>query len=854
VAIGWQAGGLTQGTGGVAIGYNAGLDVAGTGAVSVGYFAGNTAQGANSVAVGIQAGMTDQGLNSVAIGSNAGTTTQGSFSVAIGDGAGESSQGGSSVAVGALAGQTNQGGNALALGVSAGQTAQGGSAIAIGDNCATTNQGSNAVAIGINAGQVDQSSQSIAIGSSAGQFSQSQNTVAIGTVAGFTGQGVSSVAVGFNAGAFGQQASSVALGDHAGFSLQQSVAVAVGAYAGHENQGSGSVAIGGSAGFTGQGINAVALGFNAGQINQGQYAIAIGANSAPTNQPTGSICINASGVALNPAEIGLFVNPIRNTTDPGATYTLVYNSSTAEITALTGVNLTGPSGTTGYTGPVGPTGPISITTITTNDAVVSTGPSWVVVGQTGSGVTTTTNLTAPPTIYVHNSRWVSPFVVGNTSATFDADYTSIGAAVSVANGATFPPAVQIRAGSYTEAAISITGPMTFIGYGGVIWTGGSSSITVNVPGYSGAVSPPPVKFYGINFVTNPSITVSTSNTVPVIFDSCQFTNVQSMVLTPTTGTVNRLPLFMTNCQWNYSLVTISSPAITVTTNALNTVNIQSCFFTWNATGPFAANQVMLSLVGTGKFIVEDTNFDVFVTQTGTQVFSALAYTGGRGAAFISGCKFRGANNNSSAAGAGRLVMLNVNDYNHTSGNDELVMSGCMFDVLNGTNAAFYNNMLNCRVLSNVFTQGGSRSDVTSVFNSLGFYVSGIAAGTTSTIASISNFFDNRVVNTTDPIILMTQDTSGVTFNPTIQLSSTYFKWSGTGAQPAVSAVQVGGAGLGAGIFQLTSSFFSQQAAASPPWGVSNTTGVEIQANTGSNSFQNCSGASGFSKVLYSSVF
>ena len=93
-----------------------------------------------------------------------------------------------------------------------------------------------------------------------------------------------------------------------------------------------SVALGKSAGQTTQGANAVAVGVNAGQTTQGANSIAIGLNAGVNSQAAGSICLNASGVALNPAQAGFFVNPIRQVPNAGVgTNILYFNPATNEI-------------------------------------------------------------------------------------------------------------------------------------------------------------------------------------------------------------------------------------------------------------------------------------------------------------------------------------------------------------------------------------------------------------------------------------------------------------------------------------------------------------------------------------------
>jgi hypothetical protein len=366
VAVGASAGQTSQGTFSVAIGSAAGSNTQGTQAVAIGSGAGITTQQAAAVAVGINAGASNQGINTVAIGRECANTNQGASSVAIGNSAGQATQGASSVAIGVNAGTTNQEPSSVAIGASAGNNTQGGSSVAIGVNAGTTNQEPSSVAIGSGAGNNTQGGSSVAIGVLAGQRTQGVGSVAVGSNAGITNQGASCVAIGLNSGGTNQAGNSIAIGGNAGNSgqlgsavsvgfragetQQQLYAVAIGLQAGNttqgqdgiaigrtaglEEQGAGAVAIGFSAGQTTQGGNCVAIGRNAGQgttTAQGANAIAIGGNAGVASQTAGSICLNASGVALNPNQVGLFINPIRGVALGLGVGVVFYDAATFEL-------------------------------------------------------------------------------------------------------------------------------------------------------------------------------------------------------------------------------------------------------------------------------------------------------------------------------------------------------------------------------------------------------------------------------------------------------------------------------------------------------------------------------------------
>ena len=96
------------------------------------------------------------GPTKVAVGQNAGNVTQGYSAVAIGANAGETSQGNSAVAIGEYTGTTNQGDYAVAVGRGAGYTAQGANAVAIGRLAGYTNQANNSIILNATGAQLDQ--------------------------------------------------------------------------------------------------------------------------------------------------------------------------------------------------------------------------------------------------------------------------------------------------------------------------------------------------------------------------------------------------------------------------------------------------------------------------------------------------------------------------------------------------------------------------------------------------------------------------------------------------------------------------------------------------------------------------
>jgi len=105
----------------------------------------------------------------------------------------------------------------------------------------------------------------------------------------------------------------------------------MGANSGSIGQSSQSIAIGYGAGQTNQQPNAIALGYSAGALNQGTNSIAIGYNAGSAAQPANSIVLSASNPGITAIGSGLFVNPIRQSSNGGAAGSLWYNPATKEI-------------------------------------------------------------------------------------------------------------------------------------------------------------------------------------------------------------------------------------------------------------------------------------------------------------------------------------------------------------------------------------------------------------------------------------------------------------------------------------------------------------------------------------------
>ncbi len=173
--------------------------------------------------------------------------------------------------------------------------------------------GTSALALGNQAGLTSQGSQAVALGGYAGNITQGNYAVALGYGAGNSNQGTNAVALGTNTGQLSQAANSTAIG----------------VFAGNSNQGTNAVALGYFAGYTNQGTNAIAIGNNAGYTTQGTNAIALGNYAGYNNQASNSIILNASGTPLNSNNTGLFISPLRTTSN--GTNVLTYNEQTNEV-------------------------------------------------------------------------------------------------------------------------------------------------------------------------------------------------------------------------------------------------------------------------------------------------------------------------------------------------------------------------------------------------------------------------------------------------------------------------------------------------------------------------------------------
>jgi hypothetical protein len=104
----------------IALGFEAGRITQGIEAIAIGKWAGETNQGLRGIAIGFQAGWNNQQERGIAIGSGAGVNNQGAYAIAIGQDTSNINSGANSIAIGQGAGGTGQGEKSIAIGFLAG--------------------------------------------------------------------------------------------------------------------------------------------------------------------------------------------------------------------------------------------------------------------------------------------------------------------------------------------------------------------------------------------------------------------------------------------------------------------------------------------------------------------------------------------------------------------------------------------------------------------------------------------------------------------------------------------------------------------------------------------------------------
>jgi hypothetical protein len=335
VAIGSQAGKVSQGLDAIAIGKNAGYNTLGTKSIAIGYQAGFSSLGDYSIAIGYRAAYDDyqnvqQQHNTIVLNAN------GSYLSASTESAFYASPIRNDTAA-----------NVLYYNISTSEIVQSDTLQTVpkgssysdylywNSNTLSWNIGSSdSVHIGSGAGSEYNQGNTIAIGFESGYYTQGQQSMAIGYQAGKEGQDVHNVAIGYKAGTLQQRSNCVAIGHQAGSEGQKVGAIAIGSACGQYDQGEFSIAIGHQAGSVGQKVGAIAIGSSCGQNDQGEFSIAIGYNTGTNQQLNHTIILNSTGFGLNSAtENAFYAAPIRNDSETTTDiYVLEYNTTTSEIT------------------------------------------------------------------------------------------------------------------------------------------------------------------------------------------------------------------------------------------------------------------------------------------------------------------------------------------------------------------------------------------------------------------------------------------------------------------------------------------------------------------------------------------
>ena len=283
--------------------------------VAIGYNAGSISQEDLAIAIGFQAGQ-KQGQSAIAIGQNAGKSNQNEYSVAIGRNAGEFNQFSNTIAIGNLAGNTDQSGNAIAIGFGSGQTRQ-----LPYFNCYRK------VKLEI---QINPEMQ-LLLEFKLDKLINQEIQLLLGVQAGQTDQSGNSIAIGYRAGKLDQSGNSIAIGYRAGTRRQSGNAIAIGNQAGEEKQSENSVAIGAQAGEENQGQYSIAIGAQAGKVNQAGQSIVLNATGQQQDvSNTGSIILNAdNGFIISDDTASLYVKPLAREIGPQVLY---YDESKGKIT------------------------------------------------------------------------------------------------------------------------------------------------------------------------------------------------------------------------------------------------------------------------------------------------------------------------------------------------------------------------------------------------------------------------------------------------------------------------------------------------------------------------------------------
>ena len=440
IAIGYSSGNTQQGTNTVALGTHSGEKNQGNESISIGLYSGFTGQGISSIALGKYAGQQNQGIQSLAIGTNAGNASQGDGSLAIGINAGYVQQGVQTIAIGNHSGENQQGNYSVAFGVTSGQNQQGVYSVAVGYGSGQNQQNDRSVALGYYAGSNQQSGNSVAIGETAGKIQQGGNSVAIGTQAGLNLQMDYSIAIGFNAGQLQQNLSSICLGRNAGTNKQGGNAVAIGSQSGSISQGGNAVAIGNSAGYYSQGSKSISIGFQSGQTAQSDNSVAIGQNAGQTQQQNYSVAVGYYAAAMQQGQKSVAIGHYSGNTAQGQYAIAVGPNAGQTQQGDNSISLGNQAGQTqqgiqsvsiGYLTGQGTQGIYSVA-IGTKAGQTKQGSSAVAIGQNAGAFTQGGNAVAIGYYAGNVSQGVCSIAIGNGAGSFSQGEYSIAIGYQVA--------------------------------------------------------------------------------------------------------------------------------------------------------------------------------------------------------------------------------------------------------------------------------------------------------------------------------------------------------------------------------------------------------------------------------------
>lgn len=301
----------------------------------------NSLVGAFNIALGCEAGTVSQKHDAIAIGTSAGYNNQGANSIAIGRNSGYNNQPENSIIISASGSKTvGSNGNTGAFYVSPIRSDPANLNYSLNYN-ADTSEVTYALTQSL-VGAQGATGPAGPAGTNATTYKTNSASVAIGNN---------------NTGSSGQQNYSVAIGHDTAQINQGTMAVAIGIEAGNSSQSNDAIAIGTAAGRINQGANSIAIGRQSARADQPANSICISASDSATigTAAAGAVANSFYVAPIRNDAANLAYSLNYNATTKEVTYALT--QSMVGATGLQGpIGLDGPIGPIGATGPQGPIG------------------------------------------------------------------------------------------------------------------------------------------------------------------------------------------------------------------------------------------------------------------------------------------------------------------------------------------------------------------------------------------------------------------------------------------------------------------------------------------------------------------